>query len=217
MHWYYINKMSTEKHNSLVTKIPYTNHWIYVITLRWNKIFLANYPTVVINDISCNWRHRSDTGTIIFACRTLACRRACTSTRRRYRSCSWRTSRCEVSCAVSRQHAPVKCMPPSWHVWRPWRRNTPPWRGTPTPSVDSTSGAWTTSPTRWSALSYPKRFIAMLSLPHFLSLFLSFCLFSSSPKSLHLLRRHVLHEDYHIYRMKELRITKLDEAYIYFY
>lgn len=59
----------------------------------------------------------------------------------------------------------VRCMPRWWHVWRPWKQNTPLWRGTRTLSVASTSGVWTTSPTRWSAPFYPKRFIAMLSLP----------------------------------------------------
>lgn len=133
--------------------------------------------------------------------RTSVCRRACTSTRRRYRSCSWRTSRCVASCAVSRQHAPVKCTPRWWHVWRPSRRSTRPWRGTPTPSVGSTSGAWTTSPTRWSALSYRKRFIAMLTLPPSSSRFIS-CRIASSPNSPHpLRRRRALHEGCYVHGM----------------
>lgn len=121
----------------------------------------------------------SNVSGIIFA--RLICRRACTSTRRRYRSCSWRTSRCVASCAAWRQHAPVKCMPRWWHVWRPSRRSTRPWRGTPTRSVGSTNGAWTTSPTRWSALSYLKRFIAMLSLPPYSLLFSASRFVSSRP------------------------------------
>lgn len=92
-------------------------------------------------------------------------RRAYISIRHKSRSCNWRTSRWEVSCAVWRLRVLVRCMPRWWHVWRPWKRNTPPWRGTRMLSVASTSGVWTTSPTRWSAPFYPKRFIAMLSLP----------------------------------------------------
>lgn len=92
-------------------------------------------------------------------------RRAYISIRHKSRSCNWRTSRWGVSCAVWRLRVLVRCMPRWWHVWRPWKRNTPPWRGTRMLSVASTSGVWTTSPTRWSAPFYPKRFIAMLSLP----------------------------------------------------